>query len=234
MKVMAWNIRAGGGKRTPAVADAIRLHAPELIVIGEYNPIGSKPLARHLADNGFRDPVLTVPPPRCHGLAVFSRTPVRAVALPDDLRAFASRVVLVEVPAHDLLVCGLYGLLQKEPFTEYWLAVLRLLQSVRHRAVLVAGDFNTGASLLDSPQRRFFCSQYFDRLPSAGFTDLWRRQHGDSTREFSWRGRANPYRLDHAFGSELLVGRVRACYYSHAEREQGTSDHSPMLVELRA
>lgn len=88
-KLMSWNIRSGGGTRIPEIADAIRSHAPELVVIGEYNPVISKPLVRTLEIEGFCDPVLTAPPPKSHGLAVFSRTPVQWLSLPENLRAFA-------------------------------------------------------------------------------------------------------------------------------------------------
>jgi len=43
---------------------------------------------------------------------------------------------------------------------------------------------------------------------------------------------SNGFRVDHAFATPSLVPRVNGCWYSHAERESGTSDHSMLIVEI--
>jgi exonuclease III len=40
------------------------------------------------------------------------------------------------------------------------------------------------------------------------------------------------WRIDHAFVSPPLADAVRSCRYSHAEREQGLSDHSMLINEI--
>ena len=67
---------------------------------------------------------------------------------------------------------------------------------------------------------------------------IWRHFHGDAT-EYTWYSLpkggapANGFRLDHAFATPSLLPRVTACRYSHAEREQKISDHSPMILEFK-
>jgi exonuclease III len=68
-------------------------------------------------------------------------------------------------------------------------------------------------------------------LERYGFRDAFRALHGHEQREISWSWARWPggYRLDH-----LLVARLDAaeCRYEHSWREEGLSDHSPLLARL--
>jgi len=100
------------------------------------------------------------------------------------------------------------------------------------RPLLLIGNLNTGSHLADEEGSTMICADDFERLPVLGWTDLWRRAHGDS-REFTWlspRGRA--FRIDHAFASPALVERVGACDYSHRERHAGIAMHSMLIVDF--
>jgi exonuclease III len=71
-----------------------------------------------------------------------------------------------------------------------------------------------------------------DGLGERGFRDAYRELHGYGRREISWGWRRwkGGYRLDHLIVSDL---DVRACSYVHDWREQGLSDHSALVAELR-
>ncbi len=232
MRILSWNIKWGGQSRIPAIAAAIRAHAPDVIVLTEYIPRASTPLIDALAASGNAHHVLSSPPPRFGGVAILSRHPLELRPPPATLAPFASRFVHCAIPEAGLSVVGLYGPLQKEPYATFWTAALDELAANESSAPLVLGDFNTGESLVDTSVDNFFCSRFFTQLPTRGFTDLWRHSVGRDAREFTWQGRVNPYRLDHAFGTSSVVARVRRCSYSHGERQSGTSDHSLMIVEL--
>lgn len=69
-------------------------------------------------------------------------------------------------------------------------------------------------------------------LERSGFRDAFRELHGHDRRELSWEWArwGGGYRLDH-----LLVSgpwRVIRCEYEHGWRQDGLSDHSPLLAEL--
>jgi exonuclease III len=69
-------------------------------------------------------------------------------------------------------------------------------------------------------------------LQRFGFRDAYRSLHGHEEREISWswaRWRGG-YRLDHLLVAGLAVEQ---CHYEHAWREQGLSDHSPLVARLR-
>ena len=232
-RILAWNIRSGGGARAHLLADSIVRHEPDIAILTEYRPAGSARLLGFLASEGFVHHALTTPNPRIGGVAIASRQPIVADdSKVDCLGPFASRMLIAHVPGLDLSVCGLYGPLPGEAFSTCWRGMLDALEPHVRSSLLVMGDFNTGQSLLDAPQRRLLGSDYFAALATLGYVDLWRREHGDDAREHTWHGRNNPYRIDHAFGSPTLVNRVRGCWYSHAEREQKVSDHSITLVDL--
>ena len=90
---------------------------------------------------------------------------------------------------------------------------------------------------VDEVGRTFVCSGHFAKLPTLGWSDMW-RQHNSGNTEWTWfskfRGgvRGNGFRLDHAFATPSLRPRVVACRYSHAEREAGVSDHSMLIVDV--
>lgn len=51
------------------------------------------------------------------------------------------------------------------------------------------------------------------------------------TREFGWFSSAgNGLRIDHAFATPALMVDVVAVAYSHRERQEGVSDHSPLVL----
>jgi exonuclease III len=70
-------------------------------------------------------------------------------------------------------------------------------------------------------------------LQRFGFRDAFRSLHGYERREISWgwaRWRGG-YRLDHLLVAGLAV---EECRYEHAWREEGLSDHSPLIARLGA
>ncbi len=69
-------------------------------------------------------------------------------------------------------------------------------------------------------------------LPALGYRDVFRDIHGYDRRTFSWSHERNSgtikRRFDHLFASEGL--RCKSCEYLHAPRQEGLSDHSPMVA----
>ena len=232
MHIVAWNIRWGGQDRVERIAQTFRDYSPDVIVLSEYQPKGSASLLAALAEQGFVHQAVTSPPERKGGVAIVSRHQLSPIALPTSLVPFNWRYLPVSVPELSIEIIGLYGPLQKEPYDAFWEAALDALETASLRSTLVVGDFNTGESLVDTPVADFFCSRFFSSLSTRGYTDLWRQMAGREAREYSWLGTVNPFRLDHAFGTQSVVSRLRSCSYSHAERLSGASDHSLLSVEL--
>ena len=99
--------------------------------------------------------------------------------------------------------------------------------SGRSRATATAGCARTAVSA-GTTQRLALIRG----LEPFGYRDAFRALHPADTDEISW-GWARwdgGYRLDHLIVSSLVA--VEECRYLHGWREEGLSDHSPLLATL--
>lgn len=237
MKIVAWNIQGGGGKRISGIASKLIEYAADVVVLGEYIPGRSDPLIDLMSSAGWVHQVLPEPPERYGGVAVVSRVALEPLEDTSDLGPQAHfRHIGVTLLDAGIQLRGIYGPLHADPYDAFWEGLQASLNSQRHLPVLVMGDFNSGSPLFDTPGTKLFCSHHFNRLSEAGYTDLWRRIHGCEACEYTWqcsrKGEIFPFRLDHAFGSQKVVDRLDACKYDHEVRLSKLSDHSLLSVEV--
>jgi len=230
MRLLAWNIRQGGGSRLPPICDALVRHDADVLVISEYRGGDSAlRLCEALERLGYVHKAALRPPPGKTGVLVAARRRIRAHAALDAALPEPYRLVLVEIGR--LSLCGVYmpNLLAKVP---YWEAVIAGLMRRISDDALAIGDFNTCRAYVDEPGAIDKCAYFMDRVAELGFCDLWRHRYPEG-REFSWYShRGNGFRIDHAFLSPSLAKRAGAVRYSHDERLAGLSDHSPLILDL--
>jgi exodeoxyribonuclease III len=230
MRLLAWNIRHGGGRRLSAIYDAVAGHRPDVVVICEYRGSTGPALRAALGEMGYRYATGVEPPPGRNGVLIAAREPIRGARVLTRHVEEPYRLVRAEL-ACGLHVTGVYmpNLLRKVP---YWEAVLRAARRTRHHPAVFVGDFNTTRHFVDEAGDCCQTSAYMDHIERAGFHDAWRSRYPDA-REFTWYShRGNGFRLDHAFCSGGLMARVAEVRYSHEERERGVSDHSAMIVDF--
>jgi exodeoxyribonuclease III len=229
MRLLAWNIRQGGGSRLPSIAAALEHHEADVLVLSEYR--GGPSAARLLAALdvlGYRYATTLTPPPGRSGVLISARCPLREPAALDIGLPEPYRMVSAEFPAFRLVGIYMPNLLAKIPYWEALIATLR--QSGGN--TLAAGDFNTCRPYLDEAGAIDPTAHYLDRIAEIGFCDLWRRRY-PTAREYSWFStRGNGFRIDHAFLSDGLAARAGPIRYAHDERIAGISDHSPLILEL--
>jgi exodeoxyribonuclease III len=231
LRLLAWNIRQGGGARLAAITEAIARHDADIAVISEYRggEAGIR-LREALAGIGYRWSTRLVPPIGRSGVLIATRRRFRhhgalGAELPEPYR-------IVAIEARGIRLCGVYmpNMLAKVP---YWEALIAALAVHQGGAALAIGDFNTCRAYVDEPGAIDRTAHFLDKIEAIGFCDLWRRRNPDA-REFSWYShRGNGFRIDHAFLSPALAARAGSIRYSHAERLAGLSDHSPLLLDLR-
>jgi len=230
LRLLAWNIRQGGGARLAAIAEALARHEAEILVISEYRGGDSaNRLRAALAALGYRHQTGLAPPPGKNGVLIAARRPLRehgavSAGLPEPYR-------MVRVEIAGLFLCGIYmpNLLAKVP---YWEALIAALAAETRGAALAIGDFNTCRAYVDEPGAIDPCAHFMDKVEAIGFCDLWRRRYPEG-REFSWYStRGNGFRIDHAFLSAALAAQAGVVRYSHDERLAGLSDHSPLILDL--
>lgn len=230
MRLVAWNIRQGGGTRLPAIAQAVARHDADILVLSEYRGGDSAlRLCETLERLGYPHITALRPLPGRSGVLIAARRRFRTDAALDSALPEPYRLVHVEIGK--LSLCGVYmpNLLAKVP---YWEAVVASLAVRADGYALAIGDFNTCRAYVDEPGAIDRCAHFMDRVAEIGFCDLWRHRYPEG-REFSWYShRGNGFRIDHAFLSPALARRAGPVRYSHDERLSGLSDHSPLILDL--
>jgi exodeoxyribonuclease-3 len=231
MRLLAWNIRQGGGSRLARITDALTRHEADVLVLSEYR--GGESATRLLGvlnTLGYAYVTALAPPPRVNGVLIAARSPFLdhsgiGSGLPEPYR-----VVSVEFAGFRLIGIYMPNLLAKIP---YWEALISALKAKAGEHALAVGDFNTCRPYLDEAGAIDKTAYYMDRIAEIGFCDLWRRRN-PALREYSWFStRGNGFRIDHAFLSDGLAARTGTIRYSHEERVAGISDHSPLIVEFQ-
>jgi exonuclease III len=230
MRLLAWNIRQGGGSRLARIVQALEHHQADILVLSEYRGgEASTRLLTALRGLGYGCATRPVPPPGRNGVLIAARCAFRDLGANFGNLSEPYRMVGADFAWFRLFGVYMPNLLAKMP---YWEALLAALASGGRGEVLAVGDFNTCRPYLDEAGAIDPTAHYMDKIAEIGFCDLWRRRY-PTAREYSWFStRGNGFRIDHAFLSEGLAARAAAIRYSHQERLAGISDHSPLLLEL--
>jgi len=231
MRLIAWNIRQGGGSRLPHIADALKRHDADVTVLSEYRGGQSaERLCAALGALGYRYATALIPPPGRNGVLVAARHPFREHRAVDTGLPEPYRMVSVDFAMLRLIGVYMPNLRAKIP---YWEALLAALSQQSAERVLAIGDFNTCRAYLDEAGATDLTAHYLDAIEQIGFRDLWRHRYPER-REYSWFStRSNGFRIDHAFLSPELAASAGAVHYSHEERVARLSDHSPLILELK-
>ena len=238
MRIVGWNIRAGGGYRGTTLAAALGRFRPDVVALSEFRATPpSAALAAALGALGLRHQLTTADPraPSVNSLLLASRWPLdrvhRSHAPSEPGRWLLARVAAprpfglgaMHVPNR---VTG-----RKWPFLD---AVLRVAEGWRDGPALLLGDTNSGCPGIDEEVPAFNAREgaWMEGLARAGWSDAFRHLRGRA-RAYTWYSPngGNGFRIDQAFvNPELLPSLTRARHdWGHAR----PSDHAALLVDLQ-
>ncbi|HEY7270778.1 MAG TPA: endonuclease/exonuclease/phosphatase family protein [Dehalococcoidia bacterium] len=242
MRLVAWNIRAGGGRRADAIAAQICDWDADIACLSEFR--GTPPssaLAAALATSGLRHQQTTAGPdgPAQNGLLIASRWPIASLDLP-GIPTEPRRWLAVEVPEQGCAVCLVHipnmvtG--RKWAFLE---AIATVLGAWAGGPALLVGDTNCGWPGDDEETAVFGprTAAWLDSIEALGWRDSFRRLRAGE-RFFTWYSpnAGNGFRLDQAFVNEGLMPRVSATHYAWGGppegRREALSDHAALIVEI--
>jgi exonuclease III len=230
MRLLAWNIRQGGGTRLVGIVAAIARHDADVLILSEYRGgAAAERLCTALKTSGYRHVTKLAPPPQRTGVLIAARR--RFVERGPVCPRVEEPWRLIDVDLGVLRLTGVYMPNMKAKLP-YWQTLVAAFTDRSAGDALAIGDFNTCRAYVDEPGAIDVAAHFMDSMDAIGFRDLWRHRYPDG-REFSWYShRGNGFRIDHAFLSASLAARAGVVRYSHEERLAGLSDHSVLLLDL--
>ena len=244
MRIVAWNIRAGGGKRADAIGRQLERWAPDVVTLSEFRATEpSCGLAARLADCGLFHQLTTADPerPAANALLVAARWPLRRLRLrgaPLEPRRWLAAAVTAPLP----LIVGAMHVPNRVSGRKYLFldAVLACALRWRRGPALLVGDTNSGRRDIDEESPAFSAREerWIDGLAACGWLDAFRHLHAD-TRAYTWYSPngQNGFRIDQAFVNAALLARLQntaSLWGGHTRRgrRERLSDHAALLVDL--
>jgi exonuclease III len=242
MRLVFWNIRAGGGLRSGEIARQLDAWGADTVALCEFRGTPpSRELARALGALGLGYQCTTADPsrPNVNAILLASRWPLRRARLgcaPTEPCRWLLARLLTPTP----LTIGVMHVPNRDSGRKYpYLdAVLATARRAWPGPALFLGDTNSGRIDLDEQVPAF--NQVEDAwirgLDGAGWTDAFRQLRG-TRRTYTWYSpnNRNGFRIDQAFLNEALRPRLRAFRYDWGRRERGRlpiSDHAAMVLDL--
>ena len=225
MKLLALNIRQGGGTRIDSICSYLIAQDCDALVISEFrrNARGDELIAA-LRQAGYLQFYHNHTEPRQNTVMVATKQSSSPLAI----EGCSNEWSLIGVTWAGLQLIGTYFPQRKDKA-----GVFNTLETIASSDLLAIGDFNTGSNVLDSEGAKFHCADQFVNLANTTLTDLWRTHNGELAKEYSWYSNAgNGFRIDHALAGMTATSRCVNSYYDHSTRDTLT-DHSALIVELR-
>ena len=243
MRVVFWNIRAGGGARVGSIARQLEGWAPDVVALCEFRATPpSHELAGSLASLGLAHQCTTADParPSANRLLIAARWPLRRLRLPAEPDE-PGRWLLGSVDAPRPLLLGAMHVPNRETGRKdvFYAAVLTLLDRWRRGPALLLGDTNSGRPGIDEETRVFGPREeaWLEALERLGWLDAFRLVRG-TARAYTWYSpnKGHGFRIDQAFVNQELRPRLRDVRYDWGRRARpgarSPSDHAALLLDL--
>ncbi|WP_431062673.1 endonuclease/exonuclease/phosphatase family protein [Methanobacterium sp.] len=225
MRILNFNIRFGGEKRTPKIVEYLLKNDFDMIVLTEFikNDNGQE-IIHKLVNKGYK----TQPSNEKGGMGSF-------IACKDDFvtKNVMDRWVEVYIPKMDLYVLGVY--VPDQAGTEknlFWKKILDYAEKNLDKNVLITGDFNS-CTKYDSSNKTEYNANDLIKLEELEYIDLWKYNPTEDSDGYTWFHHSGTgFRLDYAFVSPKLIPTLEdVSIYSDSQiRESKISDHSPIVV----
>lgn len=245
MRLVSWNIRAGGGVRVPGIATQITGWQPDVVALSEFRgtPASTGLAGQIAAEAGLIHQRSTTDAQNraLNALMIASRWPLRVVQharRPDNAQRWLHVRVAAPSP-FDLIavhvpnrVTGL-----KYPFLD---AITQVADQLGDGSpALIVGDTNSGRIDIDeeSPAFNRIEDEWLQTMERLGWRDGYRYLRG-RRRQYTWyspNGR-NGFRLDQAFINGGLLDRLKNVRHVWAgasrQRREILSDHASLLMDF--
>ena len=228
MRILNFNIRLGGGKRTPQILNYLTSNDFDLIVLTEFikNKKGEY-IINCLSTQGYFIQISN----ENGGYGSF-------IASKHDFvtKCAEDRWAEVYIPKIDLHVLGVYVPDQTGAYKNvFWQKILEYAAKHNQENVLISGDFNSCIKEDSSNGTEYYAAE-LNKLERIGYNDLWNCYSNDKSNRYTWFYHSGEgFRLDYAFVSLQLAQRLNEVRVWHESevRENKVSDHSPLGIDCK-
>ena len=228
VKLLSWNIQAGGGSRVLPILKRIKESNLNIVTLSEFRNNTSGILIRNgLLKAGFRYQVVTDSKPNDNSVIIASNVPFSSQLYPLSDPKYSGNIVTAEFGAFNLM--GVYM-----PHKKKHILFESAREIISNSSVpyILAGDFNSGKNYIDQKGNSFWYTEDLKNLEKDGMIDAFRYVNQD-VEEYSWYSHQNNgFRYDHIYNDNSLSPIIKNCYYEHSWRIDKLSDHSPMFLEM--
>ncbi len=244
MRIISWNIRAGGGVRVDAILRQIERWSPDLVGLCEFRATPpSQRLAAGLYDLGFEYQATTaaVAAPSRNALLIASRRPLQRHAL-RTAPLEPGRCLVATVSGDRPFLSGLMHVPLAKRKLAFMESITAMVDGWRRGPAVFLGDTNSGWPVLDEQTRVFGPEtvQWLDGLQSRGWRDAFRHLNGEE-RFYTWYSPngGNGFRLDQAFVNRSMMPRLEAVRYEWGRsehdpsRRDALSDHAALILDFQ-
>ncbi|MEM7112537.1 MAG: endonuclease/exonuclease/phosphatase family protein [Chloroflexota bacterium] len=244
MRIVSWNIRAGGGKRRDGILAQLLAWQPDVIALSEFRGTpASQELAAKLAEAGWPHQLQTIDrrKPATNSLLTAAKYPLKLLKTrhaPKQPRRWL--LTRVQCPTPFVLANMHIPNFNTGFKYPYHTAVLKVMKGWRLGPAIFAGDTNSGKSYIDDATGVFWRREHewMEAIETLGWVDAFRHLHGEE-RVYSWYShRDNGFRLDQAFLNPKMMPALQGMRYewgvspTEPERRDGLSDHAAMILDL--
>jgi exonuclease III len=250
LRIVSWNIRAGGGARVDGIVDQLARWTPDIVGLCEFRGTPpSKRVAEALCDLGFEHQLTTVDAvlPSRNALLIASRLPLRRHSL-RSAPIEPGRWLLATVADNRPFLLGMMHLPNMVTGRKlaYMESVAAMTNRWRRGPAVFMGDTNCGWPVLDEETRVFGpeTAAWLDGLHSRGWRDAF-RHHSPEEPFYTWYSPngGNGFRLDQAFVNRPMLPRLQRVAYEWGcaltgdesdgvRRRDALSDHAALIVDF--
>ncbi|MEM7029635.1 MAG: endonuclease/exonuclease/phosphatase family protein [Chloroflexota bacterium] len=247
IRIVSWNIRAGGGKRIDGILTQLKAWQPTIIGLSEFRGTpASQWLSVKLAESGYPFQLTCTNPETLakNALLLASQYPLQAISVA-QMPSNPERWLLAQVEINPPLTLGLMHVPNyttptlKYPYLD---AVLAMIDAWDRGPAILMGDTNCGKRGIDeeklSPPKFQREHDWIVGLEQRGWVDAFRHLHGER-REYTWYShRKNGFRLDYAFCSPHLSSALTSVHHQWGDdpdqphRRDALSDHAALVFEI--
>jgi exodeoxyribonuclease-3 len=243
VKVIAWNIRAGGGVRVDDIFQQLLEWDADVVALSEFRgTAASQSLAEMLRHAGWSYQVSSVQEnEKTNGLLVAAKWPVTRIEHRIRIDPLRWLPCMVCVDGLTLFIGAMHvpnrASGRKDKFQR---GVLRYLKKFPVTYGLLVGDTNSGLPGVDEESPAFgpMEENWIANLSKQGWVDGFRHLHRDA-REFTWyspNGK-NGFRLDYVYLNPETLKGLNSVSYAWgkkvgSKRREALSDHAAILTGI--